>query len=61
MMEAATRQIEERKKQLSFISPPTPQVLCPHCSEFVIIRAHESPDSPQSPAITTMVCMYLCT
>ncbi|NWU73208.1 PRPF3 protein, partial [Pterocles burchelli] len=25
MMEAATRQIEERKKQLSFISPPTPQ------------------------------------
>lgn len=26
MMEAATRQIEERKKQLSFISPPTPQV-----------------------------------
>ncbi|NXW51207.1 PRPF3 protein, partial [Nyctiprogne leucopyga] len=24
MMEAATRQIEERKKQLSFISPPTP-------------------------------------
>ncbi|NXG75071.1 PRPF3 protein, partial [Baryphthengus martii] len=25
MMEAATRQIEERKKQLSFISPPAPQ------------------------------------
>nr|XP_060614583.1 U4/U6 small nuclear ribonucleoprotein Prp3 [Anolis sagrei ordinatus] len=25
MMEAATRQIEERKKQLSFISPPPPQ------------------------------------
>lgn len=33
MMEAATRQIEERKKQLSFISPPTPQVLCLDYSE----------------------------
>ncbi|KAM8786563.1 U4/U6 small nuclear ribonucleoprotein Prp3 isoform 2-T2 [Rhynchonycteris naso] len=29
MMEAATRQIEERKKQLSFISPPTPQPKTP--------------------------------
>ncbi|XP_044305157.1 U4/U6 small nuclear ribonucleoprotein Prp3 isoform X2 [Varanus komodoensis] len=29
MMEAATRQIEERKKQLSFISPPAPQPKAP--------------------------------
>ncbi|XP_063001652.1 U4/U6 small nuclear ribonucleoprotein Prp3 isoform X3 [Elgaria multicarinata webbii] len=29
MMEAATRQIEERKKQLSFISPPPPQPKAP--------------------------------
>ncbi|XP_067328469.1 U4/U6 small nuclear ribonucleoprotein Prp3 isoform X1 [Anolis sagrei] len=29
MMEAATRQIEERKKQLSFISPPPPQPKTP--------------------------------
>ncbi|KAB1260871.1 U4/U6 small nuclear ribonucleoprotein Prp3 [Camelus dromedarius] len=33
MMEAATRQIEERKKQLSFISPPTPQPKTPSSSQ----------------------------
>ncbi|XP_038624857.1 U4/U6 small nuclear ribonucleoprotein Prp3 isoform X1 [Tachyglossus aculeatus] len=33
MMEAATRQIEERKKQLSFISPPAPQPKTPSPSQ----------------------------
>ncbi|KAL6044187.1 hypothetical protein STEG23_019867, partial [Scotinomys teguina] len=33
MMEAATRQIEERKKQLSFISPPAPQPKTPSSSQ----------------------------
>uniref|UniRef100_A0A8D0G4A5 U4/U6 small nuclear ribonucleoprotein Prp3 n=1 Tax=Sphenodon punctatus TaxID=8508 RepID=A0A8D0G4A5_SPHPU len=33
MMEAATRQIEERKKQLSFISPPAPQPKAPASSQ----------------------------
>ncbi|NWT15989.1 PRPF3 protein, partial [Vireo altiloquus] len=33
MMEAATRQIQQRKKQLSFISPPTPQPKIPSSSQ----------------------------
>ncbi|XP_054567975.1 U4/U6 small nuclear ribonucleoprotein Prp3-like [Eptesicus fuscus] len=33
MVEAATGQIEERKKQLSFISPPTPQPKTPSSSQ----------------------------
>lgn len=60
MMEAATRQIEERKKQLSFISPPAPQVLKDGLAHSLLSFVHSRVQ--QVLQLSAIIChgVYVC-